>query len=207
MNQTINRAVSILTDGGVVAYPTDTVYGLGADAFNQEAVNLIYRIKHRPAHQPLSVLVADPGDITVLTGSLPDSARLLIARFWPGGLTLVVKKTSRVPEWVTAGGDTVAIRMPDHPITLELVRKLGKPLIGTSANLSGSPSPKTAAEVRMQLGSAVDLVLDGGTCPGGVESTVVDVSGKSPVIHRAGIITREAIESVIGVLPAQEKTR
>jgi len=194
MEQLLKEASGILRKGGVVAYPTDTVYGLGADAFNREAVERIYRIKQRAYDQPFSVLIAETSDLTRLASAVSDTARGLMERFWPGGLTLVLSKTPEVPLWVIAGGPTIAVRIPEHPMTLALIRSLGGPLIGTSANLSGRPSCTTAAEVRDQLGDSVDYILDGGRCPGGVESTVVDVTGEYPMILREGAVSREAIE-------------
>jgi L-threonylcarbamoyladenylate synthase len=199
MEQDIERAVAILQGGGVVAYPTDTVYGLGADAFNEKAVKRIYRIKRRPLAQPLSLLLADKADLTQIAETIPDLAWPLVEKFLPGGLTLIVRKAASVPHLVTAGGDTVAVRIPDHPLALKLIRALGKPLIGTSANLSGSPSATTAEEVHAQLGDEVDFILDGGVCPGGIESTVVDVTGGSPVIIREGAVSREAIGKGCGL--------
>ncbi len=193
MEQQLQKAVSILKNGGVIACPTDTVYGLGADAFNEEAVRRIYQIKQRPFDQPLSVLIAEMSELNRLTETFPEAARVLADRFWPGGLTLVVSKSASIPDWVTAGGDTVAVRIPDHPITLDLIRALGNPLIGTSANLSGYPSVTSAEEVRAQMGGAVDFILDGGVCPGGIESTVVDVTGQFPVVLRKGAISRDEI--------------
>ncbi|MDD5093440.1 MAG: L-threonylcarbamoyladenylate synthase [Dehalococcoidia bacterium] len=196
MKQQLESAVAILRKGGVIAYPTDTVYGLGADAFNEEAVRRIYRIKQRPLSQPFPVLLADKADLSQLAATIPEVAWNLIEHFFPGQLTLVFLKSATVPQWVTAGGNTVAIRIPDHPLALELIRALGRPLIGTSANLTGSPSAITAAEVYAQLGDAVDFILDGGVCPGGIESTVVDVTGGAPVIIREGAISRESIAMV-----------
>jgi len=197
VKEPFRKAIAILKAGGIVAYPTDTVYGLGADGFNERAVNRIYRIKKRPPTQPLSVLIADEAEMARLADSVPDSARRLAGEFWPGGLTIVVRKAPQVPLWVTGGSDTIGVRVPNHPVTLELIRGLGKPLIGTSANLSGSPSCTNAEEVRAQLGESVDFILDGGVCPGGIESTVVDVTGELPRILREGAIPRHEIETIL----------
>ncbi|MDY6912514.1 MAG: L-threonylcarbamoyladenylate synthase, partial [Chloroflexota bacterium] len=167
MEEQLRHAVAILMEGGVIAYPTDTVYGLGADAFNEEAVGRIYRIKQRLLSQPLSLLLAERSDLSTAADTISGTAELLAQHFWPGGLTLIVHKSSKIPLWITAGGDTVAVRVPNHPVALELIRQLGKPLIGTSANLSGSPNLTTAREVGEQLGDTIDFVLDGGVCPGG----------------------------------------
>ncbi len=190
----LKQSVSILKNGGIIVYPTDTVYGLGADAFNEAAVNRIYKIKQRPLDQPLSVLIAEMSDLNQLTDDFPDMARILADKYWPGGLTLVVSKSSLIPDWITAGRDTVAVRIPDHPITLELLRAFGKPLIGTSANLSGSPSVISADEVKEQLGNAADFIFDGGVCPGGFESTIIDVTGNMPIVLREGAISRSELE-------------
>lgn len=197
MEQQIQQAILILKNGGVGVYPTDTLYGLGADAFNEEAVGRIYRIKQRPSHQPLSLLLADKSELVRVVDGFPEIARILAECFWPGGLTLVVPRLPSVPDWVAVGGDTVAVRVPDHPITLELIRALGSPLIGTSANLSGLPGCTTADEVRSCMGDEVDFILDGGICPGGIESTIVDVSGKSPVILREGAVRRNEIDDCL----------
>lgn len=197
MSQQLGRAVGILKEGGVIAYPTDTVYGLGADAFNEAAVSRVYQIKQRPPDQPLPLLLSDKADLPKMTDEMPEIAWLLAERFLPGGLTLVVRKSPSVPHWVTAGGDTVAVRIPNHPVALALIRGLGKPLVGTSANLSGLPSPNSAREVRKQLGNKVDFVLDGELTGSGVESTVVDMTRGVPVIMREGIISREEIETLL----------
>lgn len=196
MNEDLDHAIAVLRAGGVVVYPTDTVYGLGADAFNEAAVKRIYAIKRRPADQPLSMLIAGPEDAERLIASFPPAARALAKRFWPGALTIVLQRRSDVPSWISGGRETIGVRVPDHPLALRLIRGLGRPLIGTSANLSGAPSCTTAAEVRRQLGDAVAYILDGGTCPGGVESTVVDAAGKRPVILREGAIGAGEIVSV-----------
>jgi len=203
MREQLSTAVSILREGGVVAYPTDTVYGLGAAISHEEAVKRVYRIKGRPLTRPLSLLVADLDSLTRVARELTVVARRLAEKMLPGGLTLVVRRSSEIPPWVTSGGDTVAVRIPDHPVTLELIRRLGQPLIGTSANLSGRPSIRDVEGVRIQLGNLVDFILDGGVCPGGIESTVVDVTGERAIIIRAGAVAGEEIEKACG-LPAEQ---
>jgi len=193
MEQLIQQAVSILREGGVIAYPTDTVYGLGADVFHEGAVSRVYQIKQRPFDQPLPVLLSDESELNTTVSSVSELARRLMSKYWPGGLTLVLLAGPTVPEWVKAGGDTIAVRVPNHSITRTLIRELGRPLVGTSANLSGSPSVTSAEEVRLQLEDKVDFILDGGICPGGVESTVVDVTTEVPIIIREGAISREEI--------------
>jgi L-threonylcarbamoyladenylate synthase len=190
----LDRAIEILKSGGIVAFPTDTVYGLGGDAFNSEVAERIYRVKQRPRSLPLPVLLADLTQVSAVVDSVPDIARFLMKRFWPGGLTLVLPKAASLPEIISAGSDKVAIRIPNHIVPLALIHGLGAPIIGTSANISHKPSPLTAQEVEQQLGSEVDLIVDMGRCPGGLESTVVDVTGDTPIILRQGIIPEDEIK-------------
>lgn len=190
----IDRAVEILKAGGVIAFPTDTVYGLGSDAFNIGAVERIYRVKRRPRHLPLPVLLADLSQLASIADSVPGIAQFLARRFWPGGLTLVLPKKSFLSDVITAGSDKVAVRVPDHVVPLALIRGLDAPVIGTSANVSDEPSPVTAEEVERQLGGRIDLIIDMGKCPGGLESTVLDVTGSTPVILRQGIIPEQEIK-------------
>ena len=195
LNSQIGRAVEALRAGGIVAFPTDTVYGLGADAFNQEAVEKIYKVKQRPFHMPLPVLLADMTQISTIAGYVPDFAQFLMKRFWPGGLTIVLARAKSLPEIITSGSDKVAVRIPDHIIPVTIIRRLGMPVVGTSANISNELSVLTAQEVVVQLGDKVDLIIDGGICPGGIESTVVDITGKVPVILRNGMIPANKIKS------------
>jgi L-threonylcarbamoyladenylate synthase len=194
----IKIAVAILKKGGIAAFPTDTVYGLGADPLNERAVGRVYDVKKRPRNLPLPLLLAEKSDLLKVASVVPEIAWQLAERLLPGGLTLVLRKSPWVPDTVTAGGDTVAVRIPDHPVPIALIRGLGTPVVGTSANLSGRPSPVTAEKVRQQLGHAVDLIINGGRCLGGTESTVLDVSGKVPVLVREGAIPRAEIEQICG---------
>ena len=189
----IEKGVKILKKGGVIAFPTDTVYGLGADAFNATAVERIYEIKNRPRHQQLPLLISDLERLTVLADPIPEIVWFLAKRFWPGGLTLVLPKTDSLPAYL-ASGPTIAVRVPDHPVCLALIQRLGNPIIGTSANISGQPSVLTAEEVGQQLGGKIDFIINGGKCPGGRESTVVDVTCESPIILRQGIIPSDEID-------------
>ncbi len=198
IQQQIEQGISILRQGGIVAYPTDTVYGLGASAGIPEAVERVYKVKERPLNMPLPLLLADVSQITSVAEPATPIAWLLINSFLPGALTLVLPKSSSVPDIITAGGTTVAVRIPAHPVPIALIEGLGTPIVGTSANLSGKPSPLTAEEVYYQLGSKVDLVIDGGRCPGGKESTVVDVTGETPIVLREGAISREELKRVCG---------
>ncbi len=198
IQEQIERGISILRQGGIVAYPTDTVYGLGACATLPQAVERIYIVKERPRNMPLPLLLADVSQITKVAELVPPSGWLLIHSFLPGALTLVLAKASSIPDIITAGGTTVAVRIPAHPVPIALVKGLGTPIVGTSANLSGKPSPLTADEVYSQLGDKVDLIIDDGRCLGGKESTIVDITGEKPVIVREGAISREELERVCG---------
>jgi L-threonylcarbamoyladenylate synthase len=193
LQREIEKGVKILQKGGVIAFPTDTVYGLGADAFNATAVERIYEIKNRPKHRQLPLLIADVEQLTTLADPIPEIAWLLARRFWPGGLTLVLPKTDSLPVYL-ASGPTIAVRVPDHPACLALIQHLGNPIIGTSANISGQPAALTAEEVGQQLGGKIDFIIDGGKCPGGKESTVVDATREPPIILRQGIIPSYEID-------------
>ena len=198
----IQLAIEILKRGGIVAFPTDTVYGLGADPCNEQAVERIFKVKSRPPNLQLPLLLADVSDFTKVASEVPEIAWQLAEHFLPGGLTLVLRKSPWVPSAVTAGGDTIAVRIPDHHITIALIRGLGNPLVGTSANISGMPSAVTADEVREQLGEQVDIIVDGGRCPGTIESTVIDVTGETPTIIREGAVSQEEIAKTCGLLLA-----
>lgn len=194
----IEEAVAILRDGGIVAYPTDTLYGLGAHAFNEDAIQRIYDVKGRPSGMALPLLIADAADLALVAADVPPLAHVLAERFWPGGLTLLVARAPRVPDLVVGRGWKVGVRVPDHPIPRELARRLGAPITGTSANKSGGPETRTAAEVRAQLGDAVDLILEGGPPPKGRSSTVLDLTGPIPRIVRAGATSKDAIQNACG---------
>ncbi len=190
----LQTAVKILREGGLVAYPTDTVYGLGADAFNERAVERVYEVKGRPEGMPLPLLLADVSQISQVAVDISDLAWRLAERFLPGALTLVLHSDPRIPRRVTAGGDTIAVRVPDHPVPRALIHSLGSPITGTSANLSGMPSITSADEVARQLGAKVDLIISYGGCYKGKESTIVDTTGSRPRILRQGAIPRDEIE-------------
>lgn len=196
LRQQIDKAADIVKGGGVVAFPTDTVYGLGANPVIKEAVDRIYKIKQRPCRMPLPVLLADESQVDEIAASVTEIAVLFMRHFWPGGLTIVLSQATSFPGSGIAGENTVAVRIPNHEVTLALIKKAGVPIIGTSANLSGKPSALTAKEVADQLGSAVDFIVDGGRCPGGVESTVVDLTGRVPVILRKGAVPESKINEV-----------
>ncbi|MGV9993610.1 L-threonylcarbamoyladenylate synthase [Streptomyces sp. NPDC003374] len=194
----IEKAAGVLRGGGLVAFPTETVYGLGADAGNADAVARVFHAKGRPPSHPLIVHL---GDVEQLGGWVEDvtpTARLLAERFWPGPLTLVLRRGPRVSLAATGGLDTVAVRVPGHPVALALLSAFGGGVAAPSANRFGSVSPTTAQHVRAELGDAVDLVLDGGPCTVGVESTIVDATGGTPSVLRPGGVTREDLEAVLG---------
>jgi L-threonylcarbamoyladenylate synthase len=200
VSEQVENGIAILRQGGLVAYPTDTVYGLGASAAVPGAVERVYRVKERPRNMPLPLLLADTSQIENIAGEISSTAQRLIDRFLPGALTLVLEASSSVPDILRGEGGTVAVRVPAHPVPVALVRGIGAPLVGTSANLSGRPSPLTAAEVTAQLGDRIELVIDGGRCPGGKESTIVDVTRERPVILREGAITAAEIGEITGAL-------
>ncbi len=194
----IKEAAAIIKRGGLVAFPTETVYGLGADALNPEAVAKVYEAKGRPSDNPMIVHIGKASNIGELTPRLSPDIVTLIENFWPGPLTLVVKRKPSVPDRTTGGLDTVGVRMPDSPIALDLINWSGCPIAAPSANLSGKPSPTRAADVIEDLKGKVDAIIEGPDCRVGIESTVLDVSGETPTILRPGIITPESIEAAIG---------
>jgi L-threonylcarbamoyladenylate synthase len=194
----IDRAVEILRKGGLVAFATETVYGLGADATDPSAVQKIFAVKGRPSTNPLICHVADAEIAKRYAAAWPSAATKLTERFWPGPLTIVLPKTMEIVPEVTAGLDTVGLRAPNHPLTLELLRAFDKPLAGPSANKSTHVSPTTAEHVRHEFGPEVDLILDGGACEVGIESTVLSLACDPPTILRPGGLSREQIETIIG---------
>ena len=200
VKQQVERGISILRQGGIVAFPTDTIYGLGACAVLPTAVERVYKVKERPHNMALPLLLADTSQISEVAGYVPPVAWLLARNFLPGALTLVLLKSGSVPDIVTAGGETVAVRVPAHPVPVALAEGLGTPIVGTSANLSGKPGSLTADGVRVQFGDKIDLIIDAGRCPGGKESTIVDVTGETPVVLREGAISREKLRRVCEII-------
>ncbi|MEO6264933.1 MAG: L-threonylcarbamoyladenylate synthase [Luteimonas sp.] len=196
----VDQAAAVLRAGGLVAFPTETVYGLGADASNPEAVARIFSVKGRPADHPLIVHLADAGQLTGWAQDVPGVAWQLAEAFWPGPLTLVLPRQAGVPDAVTGGLDTVALRVPGHRVALALLAAFGGGVAAPSANRYGRVSPTSAEDVREELGDTVDLVLDGGRCPIGIESTIVDLSSATPRILRPGKITERALRRVLGSL-------
>ncbi len=196
--EAIVRAGALLRAGEVVAFPTETVYGLGADALNARAVARVFAIKQRPSFDPLIVHVADAPMAARVVAEVPEAARRCMDRFWPGPLTLVLPRAGAIPDLVTAGLPTVGIRLPDHPVACALIRAAGTPLAAPSANPFGYISPTTAAHVAAHLGDAVPLILDGGPCRVGLESTIVSLADAGPVLLRHGAVSREMLEAVLG---------
>ncbi len=194
-----DRAVAILRAGGLVAIPTETVYGLAADAQNSRSVRRVFEAKGRPADHPLIVHVAGLDELDPWVESVPDRARVLAARWWPGPLTLLLRRSERVLDDVTGGRDTVAVRSPDHPLTIEVLRRFGGGVVAPSANRFGRVSPTSASDVVAELGPALHLVLDGGPCSVGVESTIVDLTHDVPAVLRRGGVTPEELADVLGV--------
>lgn len=194
----IAQAADLIRRGRLVAFPTETVYGLGANALDADAVRTIFEAKGRPSTSPLIVHVASAEMARSLAASWPEQASALTGRFWPGPLTLVLPKVPGIPDVVTAGLDTVGLRMPAHPIALDLIRAAGVPIAAPSANRFTQLSPTTAEHVRIGLSKAVDLILDGGPTEVGIESTVLSLVGGRAVLLRPGMVTREEIEEVIG---------
>lgn len=194
----IGQAVEILRAGGLVAFPTETVYGLGADAMNPEAVRRIFAAKGRPADHPVIVHVLDAAQLTQWTRVVPPAAVVLANRFWPGPLTLILPRAASVPDIVTGGQDTVGIRVPSHPVARALLAAFGGGIAAPSANRFGRLSPTCAADVRAELGAEVSLVLEGGASEIGIESAIVDCSGLEPTLLRPGMIGAEAIAAALG---------
>ncbi len=203
----ILSAAKIIQRGGTVAFPTETVYGLGANALNSKAVKKIFRAKGRPFDDPLIVHIAGERQLYGLASHVSVQAKILIDKFWPGPLTLVLRKTKKVPLITTGGLQTVAVRMPSHEVALELIYAAGAPIAAPSANTFGRPSPTSARDVLEDLNGKIDAVLDGGRCRIGVESTVLDLSGKTPELLRPGKITLEELEKIIGKIKVHPLVR
>ncbi len=200
-NDAVARAAELLRAGELVAIPTETVYGLGADASNPAAVAKIFAAKGRPADHPLIVHIPDATHLDRWAREVPEEARLLAAAFWPGPLTMILKRQPDVPDAVTGGQDTVGLRIPNHPLALELLREFDGGIAAPSANRFGRISPTTAQHVRDDLGGAVAMVLDGGPCQIGIESTIVDLTGRRAVILRPGMLSAAEIGRVLGRAP------
>lgn len=187
--ENIELAATMLSEGKLVAFPTETVYGLGADALNEEAVGKVYAAKGRPSDNPMIVHIAQKEDLNNLTPVITPIMEVFMETFWPGPMTMIVPKVQNIPYVTTGGLDTVAVRMPDHETARELIKKSGCPIAAPSANISGRPSPTKAGHVVCDLNGRIDAIIMGGDCQVGIESTVVDVTGEAPMVLRPGIIT------------------
>jgi L-threonylcarbamoyladenylate synthase len=194
----ILQAVTLLQAGRLVAFPTETVYGLGADARNEMAIKKVFAVKKRPADHPLIVHLAHREQLSEWASIIPDEARQLAHVFWPGPLTLILRKKADVSPWLTGNQETIGLRIPRHPIAQALLQRFGGGIAGPSANQFTHVSPTTAMAVQEELGTAVDLILDGGACEVGLESTIVDLCGATPTILRPGMITAQQIAAVLG---------
>ncbi len=192
------HAVRLLRAGKVIAFPTDTVYGIGANGTSEQAIERLFVVKSRQRDKAIPVLLANASDLSLVASEIPEVAVVLAERFWPGGLTLVVPAAAHLPAVLTAGGDRVAARVPNHPTTRAIIDALRAPLAATSANISGARDPATAGQVLTQLNGRIPLILDAGPTRGNVPSTVVDVTVDPPVVRRVGIITIEQIEQALG---------
>jgi len=199
MSAEIRKAAEILRAGGLVAFPTETVYGLGADAASQKAVARLYAVKRRPSEHPVIVHFSSPDQAFAWGREVPPVAKKLADKFWPGPLTLILKRSERAKDFVTGGQDTVGLRVPSHPVAQRLLKEFGGAIAAPSANRFGLVSPTTAAHVREDLGKDVDLVLEGGPSDVGIESTILDLSGAAPVLLRPGHISREDLQKILGI--------
>ncbi|HEY5899374.1 MAG TPA: L-threonylcarbamoyladenylate synthase [Burkholderiales bacterium] len=204
MNNEVRRAAEILRRGGLVAFPTETVYGLGADASNAAAMKRLYEVKRRPPDHPVIVHFASAEQAFTWGREIPEAARILARRFWPGPLTLILKRSTQAKDFVTGGQDTVGVRVPSHPVAHALLATFAGAIAAPSANRFGHVSPTTAAHVRADLGGDVDLVLEGGESEVGIESTIVDVAGPSPTLLRPGRISRQELEAALGTSVAEK---
>jgi L-threonylcarbamoyladenylate synthase len=204
MSEAVSSAVDILRRGGLVAFPTETVYGLGADASSHEAAARLYAVKGRPADHPVIVHFASGEEAFRWAREVPEAARLLARQFWPGPLTLILKRSAKAKDFVTGGQDSVGLRVPSHPVAQELLKAFGGGIAAPSANRFGLVSPTTVAHVRADLGADVDLVLEGGPSEVGIESTIVDLSGGAPVLLRPGRISKTDLEKVLGTEVAEK---
>lgn len=199
LSTSISRAVQILQNGGVIALPTDTLYGISANALDEKAVAKVFDVKGREERSPLPIFVSDSGDLYKYGRDIPDAALRLAEAFWPGKLTIVVGKSAQIPPVVSGGLDTVGLRVPDHPAPREIVVRLGAPITATSANVSGKPALTAAADVVGELGDHIDLVLDGGRLAPSLPSTVIDVTTDPPRILREGAVSASDIRRLAGI--------
>ena len=199
LSTSTSRAVEILASGGVIALPTDTLYGISANALDPDAASKVFTVKGREEFSPLPIFISDASDIFHYGRDVPDAAVRLAELFWPGKLTIVVRKTEHIPSVVSGGYDTVGLRVPDHPVPREIVRELGAPITATSANVSGRPPLTAASDVVAELGSRLDLVLDGGALSPSLPSTVINVATDPPRILREGAVSPSRIQKLAGI--------
>ena len=205
ISKDIQKAVQLLTEDHLVAIPTETVYGLAGNIFSEKAIKSIFSTKQRPFFNPLIVHIPSVKSLNDLVTHVPEKAKLLAAAFWPGSMTLVLKKSKTIPDIITAGKDTVAVRIPNHPTTLALLKKLPFPLAAPSANPFGSISPTKPAHVENYFRNSIKMVLDGGSCANGIESTIIGFENEEPVIYRLGALPLEEIEAVVGKISIKNK--
>ena len=205
ISNNIQEAVDILNSNNLVAIPTETVYGLAGNIYSEEAISKIFEMKNRPLFNPLIVHIHSIEQLHQLANYIPDKALLLADHFWPGALTLILKKNPRVPDLITAGKDSVAVRMPNHPVILALLKKLNFPLAAPSANPFGCISPTKATHVEEYFGNKLQMVLDGGDCENGIESTIIGFENDEPILYRLGAISVEDVEAMIGSVKIKNK--
>ena len=205
VSKDIAKAVEILSNENLVSIPTETVYGLAGNIYSEKAIKRIFAMKERPFFNPLIVHIHSPKQLTNIVSHIPPKAQLLADTFWPGSLTLVLKKKSTIPDLVTAGKSTVAVRIPNHPVTLELLRQTGFPLAAPSANPFGCISPTQSTHVSNYFEGKLSMVLEGGSCQNGIESTIIGFENDEPVLYRLGSISLEEIEKVIGKVSVKNK--
>lgn len=205
ISKDISKAITLLNAEELVAIPTETVYGLAGNIYSKKAITSIFDKKKRPFFNPLIVHISSIDVLSDIVASVPEKAKLLAEAFWPGPITLVLKKNSTIPDIITAGKDTVAVRVPNHPMTLELLKKLSFPLAAPSANPFSSISPTTAKHVEQYFKDSIKMVLDGGPCKSGIESTIIGFENDEPVIYRLGSTSIEAIETVVGPITIKNK--
>jgi L-threonylcarbamoyladenylate synthase len=205
ISKDIQKAVQLLTNEELVAIPTETVYGLAGNIFSEKAIKSIFYTKKRPFFNPLIVHIASIDSLNDIVTHIPEKAKLLAATFWPGSMTLVLKKSQLIPDIITAGKDTVAVRIPNHPVTLALLKKLPFPLAAPSANPFGSISPTKPTHVENYFKNNIKMVLDGGSCANGIESTIIGFENDAPIIYRLGALAIEDIEAVVGKISIKNK--
>jgi L-threonylcarbamoyladenylate synthase len=205
ISKDIRKAIALLTNEELVAIPTETVYGLAGNIFSEKAVKSIFETKKRPFFNPLIVHISSVDELETIVSEIPEKAKLLAATFWPGSMTLVLKKQKNIPDIITAGKDTVAVRVPNHPVTLALLQKLSFPLAAPSANPFSSISPTKPEHVERYFKNDIKMVLDGGACKNGIESTIIGFENGEPIIYRLGALSLEDIEAVVGKVEIKNK--